>query len=378
MLVSVVVVCAGAAILLRVTNTITDAYPVTFGLWIGMALLALAGLPFTVMRGRPVRRVTAVLAVPLTLAGGLMLIDQEYGVWPQVGDMFGRIPAAGPTTLPSDLTATGPGSAKAVPHEGELVALDVPSTVSHFRHRRANVYLPPAYFTPARSSLPVLLMLAGSLGTPDHWPRAGRAVTTANKYAAAHHGFAPVMVFADVNGSSTADTECVDGPQGNSETYLTTDVRNFVVDKLHVQPSPGRWGVVGFSEGGTCALDLTLRHPNLYRHIIDLGGDDKPTFGDSAHTLSALFGGSQAQEDAHDPGRLLATHHFTGVTAWFTAGTDDQRNLGIAVHFATVAKNAGIRAHEFTGVSGHNWQFASAAFARVLPQLVPELGAEKG
>jgi S-formylglutathione hydrolase FrmB len=369
------VACVGTAITLRVTNTITDAYPVTFGLWIGMALLALAGLPFTVARGRPVRRVAAVLAVPLTLTGGLMLIDQEYGVWPQVGDMFGRIATAGPTALPDDLTTTtAPNATHAAPHAGELVAMDVPSTVSHFKHRRANVYLPPAYFTAARSSLPVLLMLAGSLGTPDHWPRAGQAVKTANKYASAHHGLAPVMVFADVNGSSTADTECVDGPQGNSETYLTTDVRNFVADKLHVPPSPGRWGIVGFSEGGTCALDLTLRHPNLYRHIISLGGDDKPTFGNSAHTLSALFGGSVAEQTGHDPIHLMATHHYTGVTAWFTAGADDGSHVVTAQRLKTAAGKAGILAHEFTGVSGHNWQFASNAFARVLPQLMPEFG----
>jgi S-formylglutathione hydrolase FrmB len=374
MVAGVAALCITVAVSLRVTNTITDSYPVTFGLWIAMALLALAGLPFTVMRGQPVRRVAAVLAVPLTLAGGLMLIDQEYGVWPQVGDMFGRIPTDGPTALPSDLTAPGPGSSKAVPHAGELVALDVPATASHFKHRHANVYLPPAYFTPARSTLPVLVMLAGSLGTPDHWPRAGKAVTTANKYAAAHHGFAPVMVFADVNGSSTADTECVDGPQGNAETYLTTDVRDFTVHQLHVQAAPDRWGVVGFSEGGTCALDLTLRHPSLYRHIIDLGGDDKPTFGDSAHTLTALFGGSAAEEAAHDPVRIMNTRHFTGLTAWFTAGTDDGTHVEIAQRMQTLATHAGIRAHEFTGVSGHNWQFASAAFARVLPQLMPELG----
>jgi len=375
---SVIVVCAGTAVLLRVTNTITDAYPVTFGVWIGMALLALVGTPFTVARGLPARRVTALLAVPLTLAGGLMLIDQEYGVWPAVGDLFGRLPTVNAAVLPSDLAGTPRGSRHPVPHAGELVALDVPATASHFRHRPANVYLPPAFFTPARSTLPVLLMLAGSLGTPDHWPRAGQAVATANKYAAAHHGFAPILLFVDQNGSSTADTECVDGPQGNAETYLTVDVRNFAVNRLHVRSAPGGWGIVGFSEGGTCALDLALRHPDIYRHIIDLGGDDKPTFGDRAHTLSALFGGSDAQEKGHDPARLLATTRFAGTTAWFTAGTDDPRHVAIAQRFTVAARNAGIHASEFTGVGGHNWQFASAAFARVLPQLIPELSAANG
>jgi hypothetical protein len=41
---------------------------------------------------------------------------------------------------------------------------------------------------------------------------------------------------------------------------------------------------------------------------------------------------------------------------------------------ALEASRAGLRVHLFTGVSGHNWQFASAAFAQVLPSLCIDLG----
>jgi hypothetical protein len=75
--------------------------------------------------------------------------------------------------------------------------------------------------------------------------------------------------------------------------------------------------------------------------------------------------------------RLLATKHFAGMTAWFTAGTDDHSHVVIAQSLATAATRAGIRTHEFTGVSGHNWQFAGAAFAQVLPPLMPELSTPK-
>ena len=255
-----------------------------------------------------------------------------------------------------------------------VVALDAPGHRSHFVHRPGEVYLPPAYFTPARASLPVLVMLPGTPGATTAWITAGGAVTTANAYAATHSGVAPVLVFADNNGSTTADTECVDGPQGNAETYLTVDVPTFVTTTLHIVHDPARWGVAGFSEGGTCALGLVLRHPEVYRHLVDLGGDAAPTLGGPAHTRHALFGGSAAQVVAHNPAHLLATHHYPGVTAWFAAGHADPRRVAVALRLAPIAAQAGIVQHEFTISGGHSWQFAAAAFARILPQLCPELG----
>lgn len=372
LLVGTAAVIGGIAWALWATDTVTDAYPVSFGLWAGLVLAALVAAPLALRRPGTVRRIAALVALPLAFTGGLMLIDQEYGVWPQVGDLLGHDHTVDPGSIRQLLQA--PNKNAPPPDKGIVVGLDVPTTRSHFAHRPGSVYLPPAYFTAARPNLPVLLMLPGSFGTPAHWAKAGNAVATVDAFAAAHRGVAPVMVFGDENGSSTGDTECVDGPQGLAETYLTTDVADFVTGQLHINRNPGKWGVVGFSEGGTCALDLVLRHPDLYRHIIDLGGDDRPTFGNNQHTLTALFGGSKATQDSYDPARLLAAHPFPGVTAWFAAGTDDPRNLGIARRFAALAHRAGIVTHEFTGIGGHNWQFAGTAFARVLPGLGPELG----
>ena len=373
LLLAVVAAVASIAVVLRVSNTVTDAYPWSFAVWAGLVVLALAGVPLVGRRTGVLRRAGAVAALPLTVAGALLLIDQQYGVWPQLGDLLGHEH----TTSAADLAQAlhpPPGTVVRPPAQGVVVALDVPATRSGFRHRAGSVYLPPAYFTAARARLPVLLMLAGSLGTPASWASAGRAVSTVDRYAQAHHGLAPVLLFVDQNGSATGDTECVDGPQGNAETFLTADVSAFVSGQLELAPDPGRWGVVGFSEGGTCALDLVLRHPEVYRHVVDLGGDDRPTFGNPAHTLSALFGGSRAALAAHDPAQLLATRRYPGCTAWFTAGADDPRNLAIAQRFAVEAARAGMTEHEFTGVSGHNWQFASQALARIMPDLAPELG----
>jgi S-formylglutathione hydrolase FrmB len=361
------------AAVLRLTGTVTDAYPAAFALWVGMALAALIGAPFAIARSgtsavaRTLRRCAAGLAVPLTLGGALLLVNDEYGAWPTVGDLLGHAGVLGPSAL-----HLPPGAVKS--GHGVLVAVDAPTTASHFAHRPGSVYLPPAYFTEARAKLPVIIMLAGAPGGTTQWPTSGKAVATADAYAAAHHGRAPIMVFVDQNGSATGDTECVDGPRGNAETYLTVDVRNFVTKTLRVQQIANRSAVVGFSEGGTCALDLALIHPTLFHRFVDLAGDDRPTLGDPEHTLATLFGGSQAAMDGHDPGRLLATHRYKGMTAWFAAGVEDRRHVAGSQKMAAQASKAGVKVHEFAGVAGHNWQFASAAFTQILPELCTDLG----
>jgi S-formylglutathione hydrolase FrmB len=264
--------------------------------------------------------------------------------------------------------------APAAPGTGVLVALDPPATRSHFSHRPGSAYLPPAYFTREWATLPVVMMLAGVPGTPDQWVTSGRAVATADAYAAAHHGRAPILIFVDDNGSATGDTECVDGPRGDAETYLADDVPAYVDRILRLDPSPARWAIVGFSEGGTCAADLALAHPGTFGRFVDLAGDTEPTLGNSGHTLYRLFGGSVAAWRAHQPLRMLRTHRYPGMDAWFAAGVRDHRRIVDAERMAAAAARSGCRVHELTGTSGHNWQFAAATFAVILPALSADMG----
>lgn len=56
------------------------------------------------------------------------------------------------------------------------------------------------------------MLLHGTPGTPQDWIDGGQAAATADAYAAAHGGRAPILVMPDINGSIDADTECVDSP----------------------------------------------------------------------------------------------------------------------------------------------------------------------
>ena len=173
----------------------------------------------------------------------------------------------------------------------------IPATISHFHARTAEIYLPPAYFDVPRPRLPVIELLHGTPGSPADWTRGAAADVTADAYAAQHGGVAPILVMPDVNGGWRADSECVDGKRGNAQTYLTVDVRDAVIARFHTRSDARGWAIAGLSEGGYCALQIGLRHPDLYQTIGDFSGEEGPS---TPGGLQRLFAGSAAV--GRDPG----------------------------------------------------------------------------
>jgi S-formylglutathione hydrolase FrmB len=256
-----------------------------------------------------------------------------------------------------------------------LAPLDIPPGTSRFEHRDGALYLPPAFFATLRPPLPVIVMLGGTPGGPEEWTRGGFAARDADDYATRHRGVAPILAFVDHNGSVTRDTECVDGPVGNAETFLSSDAPRFLSDMLDVPLNPQRWAVAGFSEGGTCAFELAVRHPDVYGNFIDLAGERTPKLGSEADTLEKLFGGDQAAMAAHNPDHLLRPHGFHNLDGWFFAGASDTRHVAVAHGLASAARDAGITVSETIVPGGHDWRFAAAAFRAVLPTVADQLDA---
>src|SRR5690606_20830666 len=118
------------------------------------------------------------------------------------------------------------------------------------------------------------------------WVRAGDAVSTADAFAAAHGGSAPVLVFVDAGGTFNNDTECVNGNRGNAADHLTEDVVPFMISIFRVSAKAANWGVVGWSMGGTCAVDLAGMHPELFRAFDDIAGDLAPNAGTREETIT--------------------------------------------------------------------------------------------
>ena len=371
----VIVVCI-IAIALNHLRIISDAYPPTFLLWVFLGMFAVALVPLGWRRCDWNTRRLSIAAALIMPFAAFTLINVHYDYWPTLGSITGApLPDQASARDISSAVAASPDANGNVPNaptngKGVLTSIDIPSTTSGFSHRSAMEYLPPAFFTAQRTELPVLIMLGGSPGEPSEWPRTG-VVATIDDFAAAHNGEAPVLVFPDYNGSFTKDSECVDGPSGKAETYLTVDLPLFVRTTLRLNPSPDHFGIVGFSEGGTCAVSLTIGHPDLFARLVSFSGQISPVLRTPSDTLNSLYGGDQAAMDSHDSLAILAQHSFPDVWAWFDADSHHVSDQSRIVNAAEAAKMH-VTARAVAGT--HTMSLAQRGFADILPELCKTMG----
>jgi enterochelin esterase-like enzyme len=272
------------------------------------------------------------LSVLLTVLAAAAGINAYYLYFRQFDELFG--------TYAADQASIDVLTSTVVPDHGQVVSLHVPNTASGFDARDANVYLPPAWFQRPRPRLPVIMLFHGEPGSPDDWTRCCLADLTADRFARAHGGVAPILVMPDINGGFTRDTECVNASQGNAETYLTVDVRNWVIRTFNARSDAPSWALGGLSEGGMCAMVLTLRHPGLFRTFMNSEGLAGPQFGDN--TVEDLFDGNRAAYRAHLATVLLRERRYPEIGGWFQVGTDDSGPYEAAKVVVPLAEKAGI------------------------------------
>lgn len=256
------------------------------------------------------------------------------------------------------------------PRDGRLVAIDTGEGASGFHHRTEWVYLPPAWFRDDGAAESVVVMIGGEFTTAVDWARAGQAVATADRYAAAHDGNAPILVFADANGAFTNDTECVNGIRGRAADHLTREVVPEVAGRFGVSTDPRRWSVAGFSSGGTCAVDLAVMHPELFGRFVDIAGDERPNTGNQAQTVRRLFGGDRKAWAEFDPATVIAAHGRYADTAGLFIVPNASRSDGEAAQrLCGLGTTHGIRCSIMTLAGRHTWPFAAVAFGKALPWL---------
>lgn len=296
---------------------------------------------------------------------------------PSAGTSGGGAPptttAAPGATTTAPKGPSGPGTTTPMPAGGTVTKVTIPGTTSKFAVRDAYVYVPPAYLADPTLHLPVLMMLHGTPGGPENWNESGAAPATANAYAAKNNGKTPIIVMPDLSGVTGADTQCVDGRLGDSETYLTVDVPSYMSAKYRTTTGPGSMGVAGLSAGGFCSLMLTVRHPDLFSVFADYSGDAQPTLDPPANALKEVFGGDQKAYDAHDPTKLLPKRSFKGTAGWFEVGLQDPDPLPATKSVAQLAAAAGMQTCVLTRTGGHDFAFWVQAFANSLPWISVQL-----
>lgn len=354
--------------------------PTTLWVWIalGGSAVGLLGLGW---RAAPWwRRTAAVLAVPLCMLSAGLVLNAWIGYFPTVRTAWDQL-TSGPLPNQSDLeTVRAMAAAGTPPATGRVLPVSIPADASHFKHRGELVYLPPAWFAQSPPpALPAVVMIGGEFNTPADWLRSGGAIQAVDEFAAAHGGNAPVLVFVDAGGSFNNDTECVNGPRGNVADHLTKDVVPFMISNFGVSAQPQQWGVAGWSMGGTCAVDLTVMHPDLFTAFVDISGDLSPNSGNRAQTIARLFGGNLDAWAAFDPSTVITRHgHYDGISGLFAvngsaAAPDPGGQLAAADSLCALGRANGIDCAVVSEPGRHDWPFAAHAFAAALPWLAGQL-----
>lgn len=378
---------------------------VAVGATIAALVVAIVGWP----KASWWRRAVAILAVPATLLSAGVILNQWVGYYPTVQSAWSAL-TAGP--LPHQTSMSALAGLRGTPMAtGVVVPVDIPDTNSGFKHRTEDVYLPPAWFAgPTPPKLPVVMMIAGEFNTPGDWLRSGQIMPKIDAFTRANGGVAPILLFVDSSGAFNNDTECVDGPRGNAADHLTKDVEPYVESTFNASPDPANWAIIGWSMGGTCAVDMTVMHPELFHTFVDIAGDIAPDSGTKDQTIKRLFGGDAAKYAQFDPSTVMAAHGpYTGIAGLYddltpakgqpgTSGghgnkapaadqvsedrvgkggsdvMDGNNEIGAAEKLCSEGKQVNIQCTIHTTTGGHTWQFAAAAFESSFPWVVARVG----
>ncbi|MCV7194559.1 alpha/beta hydrolase [Mycolicibacterium brumae] len=398
-----VLVGSGAALLAHsyITCGGYAGEPAPKGLWIWIALTGLAAVVLVLgwPGARWWRRTAAVAALPLCVLSAALALNLWVGYFPTVQIAWNQL-TAGPLPDETDAGAVTAlahtvAQTKTLPAKGSVLKVDTGSSASGFAHRDELVYLPPAWFaTVPPPTLPTVMMIGGEFNTPGDWLRAGSAIETADAFATAHHGNAPVLVFVDSGGQFNNDTECVNGPRGRVADHLVNDVRPYLISQFHVSPAAANWGVAGWSMGGTCAVDLVSMHPDKFSAFEDIAGDLAPSAGNPEQTLRRLYDGDKALQASFDPSTVITTHgRYQNVAGRFDVnGTlrtahgpavieeaahtlpDASDQMLAAQTLCGLGRSAGMDCAVIEQPGGHNWPFAAQAFRLALPWLAGAVG----
>lgn len=141
------------------------------------------------------------------------------------------------------------------------------------------IWLPPTYTqeSASKTTYPVIEAFVGVPGKPhDYENRIGlqRIISEAHRAAGLVQ---PIVVIPDYEPSGL-DTECVNAPSLDMETWVAKTVPTWVLHHLRAQTGKASWATMGFSAGGYCAGVVAVLHPAQFGALMIFGGYNSPEF----------------------------------------------------------------------------------------------------
>lgn len=284
----------------------------------------------------PARSLGLLLVMVVGAGQAATLVNRSFGFYSTVDDLlatsaltyrppqsFSEAPSSGPDAvqvLDQDWLHQGRVAAR-LGHGTMLTVLMVGRRSGLARH--GFVYLPPTWFLDPGVSLPVIEMLHGYPGSPGNF-RAQLGISDLLDAEVAARRMPPsVAVFPNTYQKGRA-SECVNAVSGEQdETYLAVDVPNDVQATFGTL-SGRSLGMLGYSEGGFCAVNLGLHHPDRVAAAVSLSGYF--TAGSDTGT-KRLYAGRRDALLRNSPLWWARHRSPTGPALLLISGTDDSQSV---------------------------------------------------
>ena len=246
---------------------------------------------------------------------------------------------------------------------GTLCRYEIDAPELRDRHRAVRVYTPYGYDLSDSSArrYPVVYLLHGWPGSDGNWTGSGRATASADSLIARGRIPPVVLVFPNGNGAGLLGRSLyVDSWDGASrmEQFLTRRLVPWVDSTFRTRPDPASRAVIGLSDGGTAAINLALRHPELFGACASHSADLRLRRGFGMGGILGPEPGATRLLEEHSPlvyGPGLLPR-VSGAVIYFDCGADDE-SVGENREFDALLTRLGVphRYREFPGT--HDWTY---------------------
>lgn len=329
----------------------------------------------------PARVMSMLLVMAVGAAYTGVLVNRVFGFYSTVGDLLATSALTYRPPQSFQPVQPGPdrvqvlrpdwfraGQQAAQQGRGVLLPVLMPGRRSGLA-RHGLVYLPAAWFLDAGVSVPVVEMLHGYPGSPGNYQVQLGIQTILDREIATRRMPPAVAVFPNTYERGRA-SECVDAVHGQrNETYLAVDVPNDV--QATFGTSPGRsLALLGYSEGGFCAVNLGLHHPDRVTAAVSLSGYF--TAGTDTGT-KALYVGERDALRRNSPMWWVRHRAPTAPALMLVSGADDTASLQQDRGLARTARRYAPKLPVTSALvphGAHNF----ATFDRALPAALDFLG----